>query len=61
MLEAKNKIRTQRKKETIFLNIIFFVKKNEKLIRDLKDLKGTTEKTEKNGKTEKKVFSSDNS
>ena len=61
MLEAKNKIRTQRKKETIFLKIIFFVKKNEKLIRDLKDLKGTTEKTEKNGKTEKKVFSSDNS
>ena len=61
MLEAKNKIRTQRKKETIFLNIILFVKKNEKLIRDLKDLKGTTEKTEKNGKTEKKVFSSDNS
>ena len=37
-------------------------------IKDLKDLKGTTEKTEplarrsqKNGKTEKLVFSSDNS
>ena len=28
----------------------------EELIRDFKDFKGTTEKTEKNVKTEKKVF-----
>ena len=27
---------------------------SEKFIKDLKDFKGTTEKTEKNGKTEKK-------
>ena len=28
----------------------------EELIRDFKDFKGTTEKTEKNGKTEKKIL-----